>query len=213
MSSSLGTARYPGGTAPYGSGPGDMSALLARNWWAIALRGVFAILFGLIAFFQPFAAIFSLTLLFAAYMLADGVFAIVAGVRAAAHHERWGLLIVEGVLDLLAGAFALLLPFVAALTFVTVLGIWAVVSGIALTAAAFRLHGSHGRWLMALSGLVSIVWGVLLFLSPFFGALVLTWWLGGYAIAFGVLMLVLAFRLRSQGGRGTALPPGTGLAA
>jgi len=193
----------PGG-GPYGSRMDVMSNLLARNWWAVALRGIFAILFGLAALLLPVATVATLVLLFAAYMLVDGVFAIVAGVRAAAKHERWGLLILEGIVDLLAGAAALLLPGLTVLVVVTLLGIWAVITGALLLVAAFRLHGAHGRWLLALSGLVSLVWGVLLWLSPVAGALVLTWWLGGYALVFGVLLLVLAFRLRGR--RGASFP-------
>jgi len=165
-------------------------------------RGAFAILFGLAAFILPVATIASLVLLFAIYMLADGVFAIVAGLRAAARHERWALLILEGVVDLLAGAVALLIPGTAVLVLVTLLGVWAVISGALLISAAFRLHAGHGRWVLALSGLVSIVWGVVLYASPITGALVLTWWLGGYAFAFGVLLLVLAFQLRGRHGAG-----------
>ena len=177
-----------------------MSGSLARNWWAVALRGASGILFGLMAFLLPGVTLVSLTLLFAVYMLADGVFAVVAGARAAARHERWGLLILEGVVDLAAGAAALLLPAVTVLLMVTLLGIWAVVSGFVLLVAAFHLHAGHGRWLLAVPALVSIVWGVLLYLSPGLGALVLTYWLGGYAIAFGALLLVLAFRLRARRG-------------
>ena len=177
---------------------------LARNWWAIALRGAVAILFGLAAFLLPFVTIQSLVLLFAAYMLADGVFSIVAGVRAAARHERWGLLILEGVLNLLAGIVALLLPGLSVLVFVLVLGAWSVVSGIVMAVAAFRLQGTHGRGWMFFAGLLSAIWGVLLYLSPIAGALVLTWWLGGYAMAFGLMLLVVAIRLRRQ--RGLALP-------
>lgn len=196
----------PGGGGPYGSRMDAMSALLARNWWAIALRGVFAILFGLAAVLLPFTTIESLLLLFAAYMLVDGVFAIVAGVRAAARHERWGLLILEGIVDLLAGAAALLVPGLVVLVAVTFLGVWSVVTGALMLTAAWRLHGGYGRWLLALSGLVSIGWGVLLWLSPAAGALVLTWWLGGYALVFGVLLLVLAFHLRGR--RMASLPSG-----
>src|SRR6266404_980067 len=86
---------------------GPMSALLAENWWAIALRGVFGILFGIIALLMPGITIEAFVLLFAAYMLVDGIFAIVAGVRAAAHHERWGALILQGILDLIAAAIAI----------------------------------------------------------------------------------------------------------
>ena len=192
MSGTLGSAGYP-------STPMDArSATLARNWWAVALRGVFAILFGLAAFLLPLATIGSLVLLFAIYMLADGVFAIVAGVRAATHHERWALLILEGIVGLIAGAIALAAPGLTLLFLITLLGIWAVVSGVFMLAAAFRLHAAHGRWILVLSGLVSVLWGVLLYFSPVAGALVLTWWLGGYALAFGVLLLVAAFRLRAR---------------
>jgi uncharacterized membrane protein HdeD (DUF308 family) len=128
------------------------------------------------------------------------VFAIVAGIRAAAHHERWVLLVLEGLVDLAAGAAALLLPAITVLVMVTLLGIWAVVSGFLLLMAAFRLHAGHGRWLLAVPALVSMVWGVLLYLSPGLGAVVLTYWLGVYALAFGALLLVLARRLRARSG-------------
>ena len=175
-----------------------MSAALARNWWAVALRGAFAIVFGLVAFLSPVITIESLVLLFAAYMLADGVFAIVAGVRAAAHHERWVLMIIEGIVDIAAGVVALMLPAITVLVFVTLLGVWAVISGATMTFYAFRLHATHGRWLLLLSGLVSLLWGAMLFIAPVTGALVLTWWVGAYALAFGVMLLILAFRLRSR---------------
>ena len=177
-----------------------MSGSLARNWWAVALRGVFGILFGLSAFVLPGVTLASLTLLFAAYMLADGVFAIVAGVRAATRHERWALLILEGVVNFAAGAAALLLPAVTVQVLVTLLGIWAVASGLVMLIAAFRLSTGHGRWLLIVPAMVSVVWGLLLYLSPGLGALVLIYWLGGYAIAFGALLLVLASRLRARRG-------------
>ena len=175
-----------------------MSAALARNWWAVVARGVFAILLGLAAFLLPNVTLGVLVLLFAIYMLADGVFAIVAGVRAAAHHERWGLLILEGVVNLGAGVAAVLVPGLTVVLLVTVLGVWAVLSGVTMLVSAFRLHSGHGRGLLLLSGLVSLVWGALLWFSPIAGALVLMWWLGGYALAFGVLLLVLGLRLRGR---------------
>ena len=215
----MSTTTSTGGTSPsvpprpaaMNRAPDDaMRALLARNWWAVALRGLFAILFGLGALLLPLATIQALVLLFAAYMLADGAFAIVAGVRAAARHERWGLLILEGVVDLLAGVAALALPGLTAVVFVSLLGVWSVFSGVLMAAAGFRLHGTHGRWWLVLAGALSAVWGVLLYLSPAAGAIVLTWWLGGYALAFGALLLVLGFRLR---GRRDAPTAGVGAAA
>lgn len=193
--SDLSPAGYPGRLSP--DPMTGRSSALARNWWAMALRGVFAILFGVAALLLPLATLGSLVLLFAVYMLADGVFAIVAGVRAAAHHERWGLLIIEGVVNLIAGAAAFLLPQLTLLVLITLLGIWSVVTGVLLLLAAFRLHGSHGRWWMGLSGLFSLLWGVALYLAPVAGALVLTWWLGIYALVFGVALLVFSVRLRS----------------
>jgi uncharacterized membrane protein HdeD (DUF308 family) len=185
----------------------DMSAALARNWWAIALRGVFGILFGLIALAVPAAVMLSLALLFAAYLLVDGVLAIVAAARAAQSHERWGLLLAEGVVDLAMGILVLLFPAGAVFGFVIATAAWALVTGALMLGAAFRLHASHGRWWLGLAGVVSLLWGVLLILAPLAGALVLTWWLGGYAIAFGVSLLVLAFRLRGHRGHGTSSAP------
>lgn len=181
-----------------------MSALLAQNWWAIALRGVFAILFGIIALVLPGVTLAALVLLFAAYMLVDGIFDIVAGVRAARQHERWGMLVFEGIIDLIAGAIAFFWPLITVLAFVYLMGAWAIVSGALLFAAAFRLNLTHGRWLMGFGGVVSMIWGLLLLFWPFTGALVLTWWIGAYALVFGGAMLALAFRLRK---RRNELPP------
>ncbi len=195
----------PGGWAPDAA----MSTLLARNWWVVALRGVFAILFGIVALLLPGVTIAALVLLFAVYMLVDGILAIIAGVRAARHHERWGMLVLEGVADLIAGAIAFVWPAITVLAFVILLAAWAIVSGALLLSAAFRLHIEHGRWLMLLGGLVSVLWGILLLLWPFIGAVVLIWWIGAYALFFGGALLALAFRLRRQLPPTEALPHGT----
>jgi uncharacterized membrane protein HdeD (DUF308 family) len=182
------------------------SALLAQNWWALAIRGGLAILFGLIALFLPAAALGGFVLLFAAYMLTDGVFAIIAGVRAAERHQRWWPLVLDGVVDLAAGVVALLLPGVTVFAFVILLAAWAVITGGLEVYAGIRLHTSHGRWWLIAGGIISVVWGILLFIWPFVGAVVLTIWIGAYALLFGISLLVLAFRLRAR--RGT-LPPGS----
>jgi uncharacterized membrane protein HdeD (DUF308 family) len=194
--------RTGGGTAESDA----MSALLARNWWAVLLRGVFAVLFGVLALIWPGITIGSLILLFGIYMLADGVMAIVAGIRAATQHERWGALVLEGVADLIAGAIALVWPLATVLAFVWLAAAWAIVSGALLLAATFRLRPAHGKWLMGLGAIVSIVWGVLLFAAPGAGAVVMTWWLGAYALLFGAALIALAFRLRGRGGETRALP-------
>jgi uncharacterized membrane protein HdeD (DUF308 family) len=203
---------------PPGSGPGPgattasgvplvgvarldaMSAALARNWWLVALRGVIAILFGALAFVAPGAFVLSLVLFFAGYMLADGVFAIVGAVRAAQHHERWGFLLLEGIVDIIVGVAAVLVPAAAVWAFVLLLAVWALVTGGLMIAAAFRLHLHYGRWWLVLGGVVSILFGAALLINPGMSALVLTWWIGSYTFAFGVLLLILAFKLRSRHG-------------
>jgi uncharacterized membrane protein HdeD (DUF308 family) len=159
---------------------------------------VFAIIFGLIALFLPGATILSLVLLFSAYMLVDGIFAIVSAVRAAHGNRRWGMLLLEGIVDIATGVIAFLWPGLTALAFVLLMGAWAIVSGALMFAAAFRLRRRYGRWWLALGGLASLIFGVLLIASPLVGAVVLTWWLGAYALVFGVALLVLAFQLRSR---------------
>lgn len=176
----------------------SMSLALARNWWALALRGVAGVFFGAIALFQPAAAMLTLAWIFAAYLLVDGVFAIVAGIRAAERHERWVWLLAEGVFDLVMSAVVLAFPAGAILAFVLVTAGWALVTGILMLIASVRLHGSHGRIWLGLGGVISLVFGLMLAGSPLIGAVVLTWWLGAYAIAFGLAMLVLAFRLRGR---------------
>ncbi|WP_134496012.1 HdeD family acid-resistance protein [Microvirga pakistanensis] len=176
----------------------SMSALLARNWWALALRGVFAVIFALIAFFWPGATILSLVLFFSAYMLVDGVFGIVSGIRAASRHERWGLLILEGILNILVGIIAFLMPGLTVVFFVTLLAVWSLITGILMIVAAFKLNPAFGRGWLILSGLVSVLFGVALLIAPLVGAVVLTWWLGAYALLFGVALIALAFKLRSR---------------
>ena len=188
------------------AGDDAMSALLAQNWWAIALRGVFAIIFGIIALLMPGATMLALVLLFAAYLLVDGIFAIIAAVRAARRQERWGWLIFEGLVDLVTGGIAAVWPLITIVAFALLMGAWAIVTGALLLGASYRLNIPHGRWLMALAGAISVIWGVLLIIWPLIGALVLTWWMAAYALIFGVAMLVLAFRLRSR--RPVVAPPG-----
>ncbi|WP_068874860.1 MULTISPECIES: HdeD family acid-resistance protein [unclassified Phenylobacterium] len=175
-----------------------LSALLARNWWAVGLRGVAAIVFGLVALFAPGATVLSLVIVFAALMLSDGVLNLIAGVRSARRRQRWGVLILQGVTSLIAAAVTILLPGLTMIAFVYLIAAWSIVSGGLAVVAAVRLRGDHGRWWMGLGGVLAIVAGVLLAITPLLGALVLTWWLGAYAIVFGVTLLVLAYRLRAQ---------------
>jgi uncharacterized membrane protein HdeD (DUF308 family) len=186
------------GYPPSGRISDEMSAALARNWWLIALRGVLGIVFGAIAFAFPGPTMLALVLVFCAYVLVDGVLAIAAAVRAARRHERWGLLLLEGIADIAAGVIAFLWPGLTVIVFVLFVAAWAILTGALMLAAAFRLRIDHGRWWLVLGGLASLVYGGLLVAAPVIGAVVLTWWLGAYALVFGIFLLIAGFKLRAR---------------
>jgi uncharacterized membrane protein HdeD (DUF308 family) len=175
-----------------------LDTTLSRNWWAVALRGVFGIAFGLIAFLFPGATMLSLVVVFSVYLVFDGVVAIISAMRAARHHERWGLLTIEGFVSILVAILAASWPGLTVFVFVIMVAGWAIATGVLMFAAAFKLNKDHGRWWLAIGGIVSILYGVLLIAAPLLGALVLTWWIGAYAIVFGVSLLALAFQLRAR---------------
>lgn len=186
-----------------------MTTVLGRNWWALAIRGVLAILFGLIAFLNPGVTLAALVLLFGAYAVIDGVFTIIAGVRAAERHERWWPLALEGVASILAGVIAFVWPAATAIALLFLVAAWAIVTGVLEVAAAVRLRKEvQGEWLLILNGLLSLVLGVILLVRPGAGLLVLVWWIGAYAVIFGVILLMLAFKLRGRQHRGPVTTPG-----
>jgi uncharacterized membrane protein HdeD (DUF308 family) len=176
----------------------QIAQLLAQNWWAFAIRGVLGIIFGLIAFLQPGVTMLSLVLVFSAYAFVDGVFAIIASARAARQHQRWGFLLLEGVVSVIAATIAFLWPGITVASFVFLIGAWAILSGGLMLSAALRLQLNHGRGWLALGGLVSVIYGALLIFAPFAGALVLTWWLGAYAIVFGFALMAVAIKLHKR---------------
>jgi len=177
-----------------------LATLLAQNWWAIAIRGVLGIGFGLVALLLPGATMLSLVLLFAAYAFVDGVFGLVSAFRAARQHERWGYLTLEALVNIATAAIALAWPGITVVAFVLLVAVWAIMSGVLMLAAAIELQLPEGRGWLVLGGLASVIYGGLLIAAPLLGAVVLTWWLGAYAIVFGVSLLVLAFRLRGHAG-------------
>ena len=175
-----------------------LSEVLADSWWAVGLRGLLGILFGLICLLTPGIAVGVFVILFSAYMLVDGVFAIISGIKAARNGERWGLLILEGIVDIAAGVIAFLWPLITLVALTWLIAIWAIVSGALMLGAAFTLNIDHGRWWLALGGIASVIFGILLVIEPLVGAVVLTMWIGAYALVFGVVLLILAFQLHSR---------------
>ncbi len=173
--------------------------VLARNWWALALRGLFAVLFGLIALAWPGIALGALVLLFGAYALVDGIFAIIAAVRAAETHARWGALAIEGIAGIVAGIVAFAVPGLTAIVLLYVIAFWALVTGVFELTTAIRLRKEiKGEWTLGLAGVASVVFGILLLLFPGAGALAVVWLIGAYALIFGGLLLMLAIRLRGH---------------
>ena len=154
-----------------------MNANLAERWWTIVLRGLIAVLFGVIALTSPGTALLSLAFLFGIYLLADGIIGVVGTVRAVTAHRHWGALLAEAILNILMGLIALFLPGAAVFAFVLLMAGWALVSGALMLSAALRLHISHGRWWLAIGGVASLVWGIMLAIAPLIGAVVLTWYL------------------------------------
>jgi uncharacterized membrane protein HdeD (DUF308 family) len=171
---------------------------LARWWWAFILRGILAIVFGVLAFLAPLWSLAILVALFAAWALIDGVTSVWTGIRTRSTDRNWWLELVEGVVSILAGVVALLLPLeVAADALVLVIAAWAIVTGAVEIWSAIRLREEiEGEVWLALAGVASILFGLVLFLFPAAGALSLVWLIGSGAIAFGAFLVLLGWRLR-----------------
>jgi uncharacterized membrane protein HdeD (DUF308 family) len=175
----------------------DMAQSLAHNWWVFALRGVLAIIFGVLAFVWPAMTLTVLVLLFGAYVLVDGVFALITAFRARGHVQHLWTLIVEGVVCVGAGILTFIYPGVTTLVLLYIIAFWAILTGLFEMIAAVRLRREiEHEWLLILAGMLSLLFGVLLAINPAAGALAVVFIIGAYAIVFGMTLVVLALRLR-----------------
>jgi uncharacterized membrane protein HdeD (DUF308 family) len=174
-----------------------MTILLANSWWSLMIRGLVAVLVGLVTFAWPGITLSALVLLFGAYALIDGIVGITGALRASKAHERWGALLIEGIAGVIAAIVTIVWPAITALTLVYVIAAWAVITGVFEIVAAVQLRKYiTGEWLLGLSGVASVVFGILLMAVPLAGALVIALWVGVYAFIFGVMLIGLGFRLR-----------------
>ena len=174
--------------------------VLAKNWWAIGLRGVAAIIFAILTVVMPGITLAVLVLLFGAYALVEGIFNVIAAVRRRGGDTPWWALLLEGVVSIAAGIVTFVVPGLTAFALIYVIAAWAIVTGVLEIVAAIRLRRViTGEWWLALSGVLSVVFGGFVMLFPGAGALALVLWIGAYAFVFGVLLLALALRLRSHG--------------
>jgi uncharacterized membrane protein HdeD (DUF308 family) len=172
------------------------------KWWLLALRGVASILLGIAAFVVPGITLLVLVILFGAYLLIDGVLAIVAG----AMGRSW-LLVIEGAAGVIAGLLTFVWPGITAVVLLILTAAWAIVTGVAELVAAYRLRRIvRNEWLLILLGVASIIFGILLVIRPSAGLLALVYLIGAYCLVFGVLLVALALRLRSISTRGGVLP-------
>ena len=171
-----------------------------RSWWVVALRGVAAILFGAITLLRPDITLTALIVMFAAFAIANGLFAMWSAVVNRHGEPRWLMLLFSGVLSVAIGILTLVTPRVTAIVLLYLIAGWAIVTGVGEIAAAIRLRRViTGEWLLIVAGALSVAFGLLLALSPRVGALAVALWIGAYALAFGVLLIALALRLRSWG--------------
>jgi uncharacterized membrane protein HdeD (DUF308 family) len=175
-----------------------LAAILFRNWWVLLLRGLAAIAFGVLIWLQPGISLAALVLLFGAYSMADGVLGVWTAVAKREEREHWWLLLLEGLLGIGVGILTFLVPGITALVLLFYIAIWAIATGVLEIVAAIRLRKEiEGEWLLILSGLASVVFGVILMAQPGVGALAVLWLIATYAIVFGVLLVILAFKARS----------------
>lgn len=173
--------------------------VLARNWWTWLIRGIVAIIFGILAFLWPGATILAIGILFGAYALVDGIFAVVAAVRAAETQQRWWPFAVEGIVGILIAAITFYDIRITLLALYFTIAAWAFLTGIFEIVAAVQLrkHIANEFWLI-LGGIASILFGVLMIWFPMAGILAIIWLIAAYAIVFGVIMIAFSLRLRSH---------------
>ena len=176
----------------------NVKSVAKSVWWLVLLRGIFMVIFGIIALVSPGIALLSLVWVFGFYAILDGITAVMIGIRARGE-PHWVWVIVQGVVSVLAGVIALIWPGVTALVLLFVVAFWAIVLGIGEIGGAFasRKRGSSAwGWTLA-AGILNVVFGVLLLIWPASGILALVWLVGIFALAGGLALILLAFRVRS----------------
>jgi uncharacterized membrane protein HdeD (DUF308 family) len=183
--------------------------VLARNWWTWLIRGIAAVIFGILAFLWPGPTIVAIGILFGAYALVDGVFAILATIRAAETHQRWWPFLIEGIVGIVIAVITFYDIRITLFALYLTIAAWALVTGIFEIVAGIQLrkHIANEIWLI-LGGIASILFGLLMIWFPLAGILAILWLISAYAIVFGVMMIAFAFRLRRH-----AAPPAATVSA
>ncbi len=188
---------------PVTEGPAqNLAGMLSDHWWLMLVRGIIAILFGILAFAQPGITLATLVILFGAFAFADGILAVWTAITRRQEEENWGLLLLGGLIGIGIGIVTWIAPGVTALTLLFYVAIWAVAIGMLEIVGAIRLRKViQGEWLLIVAGVVSVAVGIALMARPGAGALAVLWLIASYAIVYGLTLIALSFRLRSFGHR------------
>src|SRR6266404_544605 len=180
---------------------GTVAHTLTRNWWLVALRGLAAVLFGVLAFVWPGATLITLVWLFGAFALVNGILSLVLAAKTPKGYPKLGSLIFGGLLGILAGLLTFVMPGITALGLLILIAAWAIATGVMELVAAVRLRKIiTNEWLLVLAGIASVLFGVILLFQPAAGALALIWLIGAWAVVSGILLMILAFRMRNWKG-------------
>ena len=183
------------------SGPVAVVETFRLNWWLLALRGLIAVVFGVLAFMWPQATLITLVLLFGAFALVNGILSLILAAKIPKGYPRVASLILGGLLGILVGLLTFIMPGITALGLLILIAVWAVVTGIMEFVTAVRLRKIiTNEWLLMLAGIASVAFGVILLLQPAAGALALIWLIATWAVVFGILLIIVAFRMRNWKG-------------
>jgi uncharacterized membrane protein HdeD (DUF308 family) len=187
----------PAATATLSDRP--MLHALAKNWWLLLLRGIAAIVFGVLAFVWPGLTLVTLILFYGAFALVDGVIALVAAFTGGAKPLPTWWLVIVGLLGIAAGIATFAMPGITAIVLILFMGGWALAHGILEIIGAIRLRKEiDNEWMLILSGVVSVLFGLIVLIAPGAGALGLVWAIAAYSIVFGISFVALSLRLRNH---------------
>ena len=182
----------------------NLGSLLRRNWWLMLLRGLAAIGFGILVIAKPQISLQVLVYMFGIYVLVEGTLGVALAIQGRNEIDSWGVLLLWGLLGVAVGILAFMRPDLTALALLFYIALWAIATGVLEIAAAVRLREViKNEWLLILAGIVSVAFGVWLIARPEAGALAVLWAIGLYAIVFGVLVVLFAFKIRSYAGKVT----------
>lgn len=175
----------------------SLSTMLQRSWWVLLVRGLAAIVFGVLTWMQPAASAVALLVIFGAYVLVDGALGVYGAIKNRHQSSQWWVMLIWGLAGVIVGVLTVINPAITGLVLTIYIGVWAVVTGVMQIIAAMRLRKEiEGEWLLVLSGLLSVVFGGFVLSQPMAGMMAMVWVIATYAVIFGVLMILLAFRVK-----------------